>query len=84
MMKEGCTAKIQKDSFPTLPIFDLIQKVGNIPEHDMYNTFNMGIGMCVVVAAEDADKALAQLKATGEQAYIIGTVEAGDEGVELC
>ena len=50
----------------------------------MYNTFNMGIGMCVVVAAEDADKALAQLKATGEQAYIIGTVEAGDEGVELC
>ena len=84
MMKEGCTAKIQKDSFPTLPIFDLIQKVGNIPEHDMYNTFNIGIGMCVVVAAEDADKALAQLKATGEQAYIIGTVEAGDEGVELC
>ncbi len=84
MMKEGCTAKIQKDSFPTLPIFDLIQKAGSIPEHDMYNTFNMGIGMCVVVPADQADKALAQLAATGEKAYVIGAVEAGSEGVVLC
>jgi phosphoribosylformylglycinamidine cyclo-ligase len=84
MMKEGCTANIQKDAFPTLPIFDLIQKIGNIPEHDMYNTFNMGIGMCVVVPAEEAEKALSQLTSTGEKAYIIGKVEAGDEGVTLC
>lgn len=84
MMKEGYTAKIQKDAFPTLPIFDLIQKIGNIPEHDMYNTFNMGIGMCVVVPADQADKALAQLEATGEKAYVIGAVAQGDEGVELC
>lgn len=84
MMKEGYTAKIQKDAFPTLPIFDLIQKVGKIPEHDMYNTFNMGIGMCVVVSADQAEQALACLTEAGEKAYRIGTVEQGDEGVVLC
>ena len=84
MMKEGCTAKIQKDSFPTLPIFDLIQKTGNIPEHDMYNTFNMGIGMAVVVPAAEKEKALEQLNKSGEKAYVIGEVVAGNEGVVLC
>lgn len=84
MMKEGLTAKIKKASFPTLPIFDLIQKVGDVPEHDMYNTFNMGIGMAIVVPVAQAEEALAQLKSTGETAFVIGKVEAGDEGVILC
>jgi len=84
MMKEGLTAEIKKASFPTLPIFDLIQKVGDVPEHDMYNTFNMGIGMAIVVPAAQAEEALAQLKSTGETAFVIGKVEAGDEGVILC
>ncbi len=84
MMKEGLTAEIKKASFPTLPIFDLIQKVGDVPEHDMYNTFNMGIGMAIVVPADQAEEALAQLKSTGETAFVIGKVTTGDEGVILC
>ena len=84
MMKQGLTARIEKNSFPVLPIFDLIQKKGNVPEHDMYNTFNMGIGMAVVVPETEADAALEQLRSTGETAFQIGRVEAGDEGVVLC
>ena len=67
-----------------LPIFDLIAKTGNIPERDMFNTYNMGVGMSVVVAAEDAEKALEILKANGEDAYVIGSVVEGDEGVIIC
>ena len=84
MMKEGLTAEIKKASFPTLPIFNLIQKVGDVPEHDMYNTFNMGIGMAIVVPADQAEEALAQLNSTGETAFVIGKVTVGDEGVILC
>lgn len=84
MMKKGLTARIEKNSFPVLPIFDLIQKKGNVPEHDMYNTFNMGIGMAVVVPESQADAALEQLRSTGETAFKIGQVETGDEGVILC
>lgn len=84
MMKQGLTARIEKNSFPVLPIFDLIQKKGNVPEHDMYNTFNMGIGMAVVVPETEADAALEQLRSTGETAFQIGRVEVGDEGVVLC
>jgi len=83
MMTEGLTAKIKLDSFPRLPIFDLIQKKGNIPERDMYNTYNMGIGMILAVPAEQAEKAQEVLKAAGETAYLIGEVCGGDEGVEL-
>ena len=84
MMKEGYTAKIDTNAFPTLPIFDLIQKTGNIPTQDMYSTFNMGIGMCVVVPASEAEKAIAHLKENGEEAFLIGTVVKGEEGVVLC
>ena len=84
MMKSGYTAKIDTNAFPTLPIFDLIQKVGNIPTEDMYSTFNMGIGMCVVVPASEAEKAIAHLKENGEEAFLIGTVVKGEEGVVLC
>ena len=67
-----------------ISIFDLIQKTGNIPTQDMYSTFNMGIGMCVVVSASEAEKAIAHLKENGEEAFLIGTVVKGEEGVVLC
>ena len=82
-LPQGFTAKIEKSKIKILPIFDLLAKVGNIPERDMFNTYNMGVGMSVVVAKEDAEKALSVLKANGEDAYIIGEVVAGDEGVIL-
>ena len=80
MMTDGLTAEIHLDTFPRLPIFDLIQQTGSIPERDMYNTFNMGIGMILAVPAEQAVEALNLL---GADAYQIGTVIAGDEGVVL-
>ena len=83
MMTEGLTARIELSSFPRLPIFDLIQKKGNIPERDMYNTFNMGLGMLLAVPARDAEKALEILRAAGESAYAVGSVVRGDAGVEL-
>ena len=83
MMVDGLTARIQLDSFPTLPIFSLIQKAGNIPARDMYNTFNMGIGMILAVPAAQAQAALDALAAAGETAYQIGSVVAGEAGVEL-
>ena len=83
MMTDGLTAEIKLDSFPRLPIFSLIQKTGNIPERDMYNTFNMGIGMILAIPAEQAEKALETLKAAGETAYQIGQVIEGEDGVVL-
>ena len=83
MMTEGLTAQIKLDTFPRLPIFDLIQKKGEIPERDMYNTFNMGIGMILALPAQQAAQALEILKAAGEQAYQIGQVVSGEAGVEL-
>ena len=84
MMKSGYSAKIELDSFPKLPIFSLLQSHGNISQHDMYNTFNMGIGMCLAVSKTEADKAVSVLKEAGENAYIIGEVVEGEEGVILC
>ena len=83
MMTQGLTARIKLDSFPKLPIFQLIQEKGGIPERDMYNTFNMGIGMILAVPADQAAQTLELLKAAGEAAYLIGSVVAGDAGVEL-
>ncbi len=83
MMTEGLTAQIKLDSFPRLPIFDLIEKKGGIPERDMYNTFNMGIGMILALPAQQAAQALEILKAAGEQAYPIGQVVSGEAGVVL-
>lgn len=84
MMTEGFTAKIKKDAVPVLPIFNLLQKVGNIPERDMYNTFNMGVGIVMAVSPETADKAIAAIENAGEKAVVLGEVVKGDEGVILC
>ena len=81
MLKDGQTAKIKKDDVPVLPIFQLIQKVGNIPERDMFNTFNMGVGMCLVVDKADVEKTIDVLKANGEDAYVLGELVDSDEGV---
>ncbi|MBR3818809.1 MAG: phosphoribosylformylglycinamidine cyclo-ligase [Clostridia bacterium] len=78
---DGFGAKIDKSALKILPIFDLIAKTGNIPERDMFNTFNMGVGMSIVVAKEEAEKAIKVLKANGEDAYIIGEIVAGEEKV---
>lgn len=78
---DGLGAEIDRSAVRVLPIFDLIAKVGNIPERDMFNTFNMGVGMSVVVAAEDADKALEILRANGEDAYVIGKIIASEDKV---
>ena len=80
----GYGAKIEKSALQILPIFDLLAKTGNIPERDMFNTFNMGVGMSVVVKKDEADKALAILRAHGEDAYIMGEIVKGQEGVILC
>ena len=81
---KGLGAKINKADVKVLPIFKLIQKKGNIAERDMFNTFNMGVGMSVVVAKADADKALSVLKAAGEDAYVLGEIITSDDGVVLC
>ncbi len=81
---DGLTAKIKKSDVRVLPIFKLIEKVGNIPERDMFNTFNMGVGMSVVVDKNDANKTIEILKAHGEDAYVLGEIIEGDEGVVLC
>ena len=83
-LPDGFSAKIEKNAVRVLPIFDLIAKTGNIPERDMFNTFNMGVGMSVTVAKEDADKALEILRNNGTDAYIIGEVAKSDEGVIIC
>ena len=83
MMKDGLTAKIELASFPKLPIFSLLQQQGKIPERDMYNTFNMGVGMCMAVPKEEADAVLADPKASGAAAYRIGGVVGVEEGVAL-
>lgn len=83
-LPKGATAKIDRSALRILPIFDYLAKTGNIPERDMFNTYNMGVGMSVVVAREDADKALEILRANGEDAYIMGEVVSSDEGVVIC
>ena len=80
---EGLCAKINKSAVKVLPIFELIAKTGNIPERDMFNTYNMGVGMSVVVPASEVDTALEILRAHGEDAYVIGEIIKGDDGVIL-
>lgn len=84
MLPEGVTAVVKKDSYEVPAIFKLMAKVGNIEEQMMYNTYNMGIGMMIVVDQADVDKTLSALKAAGEEAYVIGDIKAGEKGVELC
>ena len=81
-LKDGCAARIAKADVRTPALFDVMQREGGISEHDMFNTFNMGVGMVVTVAAKDADKAIEILQAHGEDAYRLGTVVEGS-GVEL-
>ncbi len=82
-LKDGLSAKIRKAGVKVLPIFNLIQQMGKIPERDMFNTFNMGVGMVACVAKEDAEKALKVLRENGEDAYVLGELAESDEGVIL-
>ncbi len=83
MMTEGLTAQIRLDSFPRPSIFGLIQSAGRIPDRDMYNTFNMGLGLILALPAAQAKQALDLLTSAGETAYLVGGVVRGDAGVEL-
>ncbi len=83
MLREGVALNIYKNSYPILPIFNLIQKTGNIPERDMYNTFNMGIGMAIIVKKEDADSTIKILNSYGEKAYEIGEVVEGNKEINI-
>lgn len=84
MLPDGIQAVIEKRQVPKLPIFDLIQKTGNISEHDMFNTFNMGTGLCIAVSGDKADETVRVLNSCGEKAVILGQTAVGDEGVILC
>ena len=83
-LPEGLCARIRRSDVRVLPIFDIIQREGNIPERDMFNTYNMGVGMTITVAKEDAGRALEILRANGEEgAYVLGEIVRGEKGVEL-
>lgn len=81
---DGYCAKIEKSAVKVLPIFDLIQKTGSVSERDMFNTYNMGVGMSITVDKNDVDKALEILKNAGEDAYIIGETVKGDDKISIC
>jgi phosphoribosylformylglycinamidine cyclo-ligase len=82
-LPDGCGVKIELEKLKTPPVFDLLAKAGDIPQHDMFNTYNMGVGMSIIVSPDKADEAVRTLIAAGEDAYIMGEVTKG-EGVELC
>ena len=83
-LPSGMSAKIERSAVKVLPIFELIASTGNIPERDMFNTYNMGVGMSITVAKGDVDTALEILRAHGEDAYVIGEIIKGDDGVVFC
>jgi phosphoribosylformylglycinamidine cyclo-ligase len=83
-LPKNLAAKIERNAVQVLPIFDLIARCGSIPERDMFNTFNMGVGMIVAVDKTEADKAIEVLKAAGEDAYILGELVESEEGVIIC
>ena len=80
---DGLGAKIDRKAIRILPIFDLIAKTGDIPERDMFNTYNMGVGMSIVVPAEEVETAISVLKEQGEDAYVIGHIEKADEKIVI-
>ena len=84
MLPDGVKAVIKKDSYKVPAIFDLIAKKGDIAEEMMYNTFNMGLGMVIALDPADIETSMAAIKAAGDECYIIGSIEAGDKGVQLC
>ena len=83
-LPEGFAARIEKAAVKTPPVFGLIARAGNIPERDMFNTFNMGVGMCCTVDKNDADRAVEILRGCGEEAYVMGKIVRSGAGVELC
>lgn len=84
MLPDNALAIIEKDSYPVPPIFDLIAKNGNIEEHMMYNTFNMGLGMVIAVDKDDVEKTMKAIEEAGDKAYVVGHIEEGEKGVQLC
>ena len=84
MLPEGIRAEVKKDSYEIPAIFKMLAEEGNIAEEMMYNTFNMGVGMCLAVRPEDADKTVAAINAAGEEAFILGKAVAGEKGVTIC
>ena len=84
MLPDGIRAEVNKDSYDVPAIFKLLAKKGNIEEHMMYNTFNMGVGMVLAVDPADAEKTMAAINASGEKAFIIGKAVAGEKGVTIC
>ena len=84
MLPDGIRAEVKKDSYEIPAIFKMLAKEGNIAEEMMYNTFNMGVGMCLAVRPEDADKTVEAVNAAGEEAFILGKVVAGEKGVTIC
>ena len=84
MLPEGVNAHVKKDSYPVPPIFELMKRKGQLEEKLMYNTYNMGLGMVLALQPENAEKAIAAIKAAGEEAYRVGEIKAGEKGVTLC
>ena len=84
MLPENVRAIIKKDSYPVPALFDLIQKNGNIEEHMMYNTFNMGLGMVIAVNPKDVDATMKAIEEAGDKCYVVGNIVEGDKGVDLC
>ena len=84
ILPEDVTAVFKTDVLPIPPIFKMLAKDGDIEEQMMYNTYNMGIGMMLALDPKDAEKAIEALKAVGEEAYVVGSIEAGEKGVTLC
>ena len=84
MLPENVRAVIKKDSYPVPALFDLIQKNGNIEEHMMYNTFNMGLGMVIAVNPEDVETTMKAIEDAGDKCYVVGNIVEGDKGVDLC
>ena len=84
MLIDGKRAVVEKDSYPVLPIFKLLAEKGNIEEHMMYNTYNMGLGMILAVDPADVDKTMEAIRKTGDKPYVVGSIEEGEKGVTLC
>ena len=84
MLPENVRAVIKKESYPVPALFDLIQKNGNIEEHMMYNTFNMGLGMVIAVNPEDVEATMKAIEEAGDKCYVVGNIVEGDKGVDLC
>ena len=84
MLIDGTRAVIEKDSYPIPPIFKMLAKEGDIEEQMMYNTYNMGLGMVIAVDPKDVDAAMEAIRQAGDKPYVVGRIEDGEKGVELC